>query len=100
MAGGDKIKKSDASVYNKPQDFFGPSWQEYIQSGYEISNNHQKLALDSSKLKNQLKSDDNANAVAFDEAMKKIKQEMIASDESSDNSLIYAAMAKFKKTNE
>lgn len=33
-------------------------------------------------------------------AKEKIKQKIIASDESPDNSVLYTAMAKFKKTNE
>ena len=104
MARGDKIKKSSELVFDKPHGFFGPSWQEYIQSEYEISDGHHKLKSDNIARYNELKkqSDANsaANAKAFDDAMKKIKQEMIASDESSDNSVLYTAMAKFKKTNE
>ncbi len=33
----------------------------------------------------------------FDEAKEKIKQEIISSDKSLDNSIIYTAMANFKK---
>ena len=36
---------------------------------------------------------------AFDEAKEKIKQKMIESDKSSDNSVLYTAITKFGKTN-
>lgn len=82
-----------------------PLWKEYIQLEYEVLNNHHNPTKDPIKiarynqLKKQLKIDDKVAADALNKAKEKIKQEMIASDESDDNSFLYAALAKFKKTN-
>lgn len=40
------------------------------------------------------------NIGIFNKAKEKIKQEIIASDKSPDNSVVYAAISNFKKTNE
>ncbi len=86
-------------------------WVEYIKLEYEILRNHnptkdpEKITR-YKKLKNYFengepvdKEEAENSKKALDEAMEKIKQEMIASDKSSDNSVLYAAMAKFKKRN-
>ena len=40
------------------------------------------------------------SVLAFDEAKEKIKQTIISSDTSKDNSVLYTAITQFKKTNE
>jgi len=108
MAKGYEIKETGEVVFDKPHGNIGPDplWKEYIQLEYEILNNHHNPTKDPIKiaryneLKKQLNIDDKASADAFDKAKEKIKREIISSDESIDNSVIYAAIAKFKKTNE
>ena len=81
-----------------------PLWKEYTQLEYEVLNNHHNPTKDPIKiaryneLKKQLNIDESNRA--FDEAREKIKQKIIESDSSSDNSVLYAAMAKFKKRDE
>ena len=81
-----------------------PLWEEFTKLEYEVLNNHHKPSKDPIKiaryheLKKQLNIEKSTKAL--DEAMEKIKKQIIASDESSDNSVLYAAMAKFKKRNE
>lgn len=78
-------------------------WVEYFKLEYEILKSHNptkdpiKIAR-YHELKKQLNIEKSTKAL--DEAMEKIKKQIIASDESSDNSVLYAAMAKFKKRNE
>ncbi len=87
-------------------------WVEYVKLEYEILKSHnptkdpEKIAR-YKKLKNYFENGEpfdkesaEKSKKALDEAMEKIKQEMIVSDKSSDNSVLYAAMAKFKKRNE
>ena len=108
MAKGYEIKESGELVFNKPHGIDAPNenlWKEYIQLEYEVLNNHHNPTKDLVKiaryneLKKQLNIDDKASADAFNKAIEKIKREMIVSDESPDNSVLYAALAKFKKTN-
>ena len=93
-----------------------PLWVEYIKLEYEVVNNHRNPTKDPVKIAryNELKKyfDDekidvtpgkkhaDGYADAFDKAREKIKQEMIASDTSEDNSAFFAALAQFRKTNE
>ena len=92
-----------------------PLWVEYIKLEYEVVNNHRNPTKDPVKIAryHELKKyfDDDKTDVspdkkhtdkyadALDKAREKIKQEIIASDETPDNSVLYTAMAKFKKTN-
>ena len=107
MAGGCKITESGGMVFDKPRGNVAPDslWKEYIQLEYEILNNRHTPTQDPLKfaryheLKRRLKIDDNANMAAFNAARERIKNEMIASDETPDNSVLYAAMTKFKNTN-
>lgn len=83
-----------------------PLWKEYVQLEYEVLNNHHNPTKDPIKiaryheLKKQLHIDDKKTADALNKAKEKIKRELIASDESNDNSVIYTAISSFKKTNE
>ena len=80
-----------------------PLWEEFTKLEYEVLNNHHNPTKDPIKiaryneLKKQLNIDESNRA--FDMAREKIKQKIIESDSSSDNSVLYAAMAKFKKRN-
>ena len=104
MAGGYKITESGELVFDKPRGDVAPDslWQEYIQLEYDIMNNHHNPIKDPLKiaryneLKRKLKMGNHAGADAFEAAKEKIKREMIAADESPDNSVLYTAMAKFK----
>jgi len=91
-------------------------WIEYIKLEYEVVNNHHNPTKDPVKIAryNELKkyfeneqSQDllykkkkEESEKAFDRAKEKIQQEIIASDNSEDNSVVYAAIANFKKTKE
>ena len=79
-------------------------WKEYVQLEYEVSNNHHNPTKDPIKIAryNELKKHFNVTESnrAFNEAKEKIKQQIIASDESTDNSVLYAAITSFKKRNE
>ena len=107
MVKGYKINESGEILFDKPQTNIGPDslWKEYIQLEYEVLNNHHNPTKDPIKiaryneLKKQLKIDDNVNADAFNKAKEKIQREMIASDKSPDNSILYTVLTKFKKTN-
>ena len=80
-----------------------PLWKEFAQLEYEVLNNHHNPTNDPIKiaryneLKKQLNIDESNRAL--DKAREKIKQEMISSDKSNDNSVLYTAMANFKKRN-
>ena len=81
-----------------------PLWKEYTQLEYEVLNNHHNPTKDPLKIAryNELKKRFNVaeSERAFDEACEKIKRKIIASDESSDNSILYTAITNFKKINE
>lgn len=80
-----------------------PLWKEYTQLEYEVLNNHHNPTKDPIKiaryneLKKQLNIDESNRA--FDMAREKIKQKIIESDSSPDNSVLYTAIANFKKRN-
>jgi len=87
-------------------------WVEYIKLEYEVLKSHNpttdkdKIAR-YNKLKEYFKhgkiaDKENAekSAKALDDAIEKIKQQIIASDESPDNSVVYTAITNFKKRNE
>ena len=107
MAGGYKITESGGMVFDKPRGDIAPDslWKEYIQLEYEILNNRHTTIKDPLKfaryneLRRRLKLKDDANVVAFNAARERIKNEMIASDETPDNTVLYAAMTNFKSTN-
>ena len=81
-----------------------PLWKEFSKLEYEVLNNHHNPTRDPIKiaryneLKKQLNIDESNRAL--DKAKEKIKNEMISSDKSNDNSVLYAAIAKFKKRDE
>lgn len=81
-----------------------PLWKEFAQLEYEVLNNHHNPTKDPVKIAryNELKKQLNIEESnrAFDVAREKIKQQMIASDESPDNSVLYTAITNFKKRNE
>ena len=78
-------------------------WKEFAQLEYEVLNNHHNPTKDPIKiaryneLKKQLNIDESNHAL--NKAREKIKQEMIASDKSNDNSVLYTAITNFKKRN-
>lgn len=80
-----------------------PLWEEFLKLEYEVLNNHHNPTKDPVKiaryneLKKQLNIEKSTKALV--DAMEKAKQQIIASDKSADNSVLYAAMAKFKKRN-
>lgn len=80
-----------------------PLWKEFIRLEYEVLNNHHNPTKDPIKIAryNELKKQLNIEKSnrAFDEAREKIKQKIISSDESSDNSVLYTAITNFKKRN-
>ena len=81
-----------------------PLWEEYAQLEYEVLNNHHNPTKDQDKIAryNELKKyfDIKKSEDALNKAKEKIKQKIIASDKSVDNSVIYTAISNFKKTNE
>ena len=107
MAVGYNITESGEMVFDNPRGDIAPDslWKEYIQLEYDRLNNRHTLTKDPLKfaryneLRRRLKLKDDANVVAFNAARERIKNEMIASDETPDNSVLYTAMTKFKNTN-
>ena len=102
-----KINESGEIIFPKGRkvpDKKDSLWVEYIKLEYEVLNNHHNPIRDPVKiaryneLKKQLNIDESNKAL--DKAREKIKNEMISSDKSSDNSVLYAAIAKFKKRDE
>lgn len=74
----------------------------------ELRNNHNKILLQDfyrqkKELSNQYYSTVNPEKLAklneLEKAREKIKQEIIAADKSTDNSVLYAALVNFKKEN-
>ena len=74
----------------------------------ELRNNHNKILLQDfygqkKELSNQYYSTVNPEKLAklneLEKAREKIKQEIIAADKSTDNSVVYAALVNFKKEN-
>ncbi len=63
--------------------------QEFYRLSQELSNQHYST-VGPEKI---------AKLNKLEKAREKIRQQIIASDESSDNSVVYAAMAKFKNGN-
>ena len=81
-----------------------PLWEEYVKLEYEVLNNHHNPTDDPIKIAryNELKKHFNIekSAEALTKAKEKIKQQIIDSDKSPDNSTVYTAMTIFKNTNE
>lgn len=101
-----KINKNGEIVFeNGDRKVMGsdPLFEEYTRLEYEVLNNHHNPTKDPVKIAryNELKKQLNIekSTKALGEAIEKAKQQIIASDKSSDNSVLYAAMAKFKKRN-
>ncbi len=102
-----EINESGEIVFNsddrKTPDI-DPLWKEYTQLEYEVLNNHHNPTKDPIKiaryneLKKQLKIDDKAAADALNKAREKIQRELIESDKSVDNAVLYTAISNFKKT--
>ena len=111
-----KIKESGEIIFpdgRKMPEQKDSLWIEYIKLEYEIENSRHNSTKDPIKIAryNELKKyfDDNEvpgrknveeTTKALNEAKEKIKQEIIASDKSPDNSVLYAAIANFKKRHE
>ena len=80
-----------------------PLWEEFTKLEYEVLNNHHNPTKDPIKIAryNELKKQLNIEKSnrAFDKVREKLKTQMIAADESTDNSVIYTAISNFKKTN-
>ena len=80
-----------------------PLWEEFTRLEYEVLNNHHNPTKDPIKIAryNELKKQLNIekSTKALGDAMEKAKRQIIAADKSSDNSVLYAAMVKFKKRN-
>ena len=71
--------------------------QEFYRLRKELSNQHYStINPDKIARFNELQQ----SVQALNEAKEKIKQQMISSDNSSDNSVVYTAITNFKKTNE
>lgn len=110
-----KIKQNSEIIFDKNRNL--PSspdslWVEYIKLEYEVlkshnpTNNPNKIAR-FKELKDYFENGkmlDVENAEkskqAFDKAIEKIRSEIIKSDESPDNSVLYTAITNFKKRNE
>ena len=92
LLNGERKQKSD------------PLWEEYAQLEYEVLNNRHNPTKDPIKIAryNELKKyfDIKKSEQAFNKAKEQIKQRIIASDKSPDNSVIYTAISNFKKNNE
>ena len=110
-----KINESGEIIFPKGRkvpDKKDSLWVEYIKLEYEILNKHHNPIRDPVKIAryNELKKYFDGEEVdkknikestnALNEAREKIKNEMISSDKSSDNYVLYAAIAKFKKRDE
>ncbi len=79
-----EINESGEIVFEKTDDAFAPNFTKYIQSkslNPTNSANHQKTVD------------------AFNKAKEDIRRQIIASDKSTDNSVIYTAITGFKKRN-
>ena len=100
-----EIKEFDNIIFNngKKQQIHDPLWEEYAQLEYEISNNNHN-PKDQIKINryNELKKhfDIIKSENALNKAKERIKQNLISSDKSQDNSIIYTALTHFEKTNE
>ena len=101
-----KINKEGEVVFedeNRVVPNSNPLWEEFTKLEYEVMNNHHNPTKDPVKIAryNELKKLLNVEKSnkALGEAMEKAKRKIIAADKSSDNSVLYAAMAKFKKRN-
>lgn len=105
---GEIIFDQDRNLPKTPDNL----WVEYTKLEYEILKSH-KPTNDQNKiarynaLKEYFKNGktlDKENAEkskqALDTAIEKIRCEMIGADKSTDNSVVYTAITKFKKTNE
>lgn len=87
-------------------------WVEYIKLEYEILKSHNPtsdpIKIERyNKLKNYFENGEPIDSMAakkskqaLNDAMERAKRQIIAADKSSDNSVLYAAMAKFKKRDE
>jgi len=101
-----KINQNGEIVFDNPSRDIpesDPLWTEFSKLQYEVFNNHHNPTKDPKKiaryneLKKQLNIEENNRA--FDQAIEKIKNKMIESDESPDNSVLYTAITNFKKRN-
>ena len=67
-------------------------------------NTHNKILLYEKNLHKKLQHYSNESIIKniekFNQAKEQIKQKIIASDKSQDNSVLYTAITQFKKTNE
>ena len=94
---GEVVFDNDARVVPESD----PLWKEYTQLEYEVLNNHHNPTKDPIKIAryNELKKRLNIDEKnkAFDAAIEKIRQQMIARDESPDNSVLYTAITNFKR---
>lgn len=81
-----------------------PLWEESAQLEYEVLNNHHNQTKDPIKIARykELKKyfDIKKSEQALNRAKEQIKQRIIASDKSQDNSVVYTAITNFKKINE
>ena len=77
-------------------------WQEYARLEYEVLNNQPTTDKNKIARYNELKKrfDIIKSEIALNKAKEKIKQKIITSDKSPDNSVVYAAMSNFKNSNE
>lgn len=109
-----KINRDGEIIFDKNRNLPNPPdslWVEYIKLEYEILKRHNpthdpnKIARYNA-LKDYFengKTLDKENAEksrqALDQAIEKIRNEMIESDKSPDNSVLYTAITNFKKRN-
>jgi len=98
-----EINKFNNIIFDngKKQQIHDPLWEEYAQLEYEVLNNHHSPQNKINRY-NELKKhfDIVKSENALNKAKEKIKQRMIESDKSPNNSVVYTAITNFKKTNE
>jgi len=101
-----KINENGEIVFNNKNRIapeYDLLWKEFTQLEYEVLNNHHNPTKDPIKIAryNELKKQLNIEESnkALDEAKEKIKQKIIENDKSPDNSVLYTAIANFKKRN-
>ena len=78
-----EINESGEIVVEKLHDSFAPDLSKFIQSKTTTHSQNRGVAT----------------VDAFDKAKESIRRQIIASDKSSDNSVIYTAITGFKKRN-
>ena len=89
---------------NVVQQQTNPLWEEYQRLEYEVLNNHHHPTNDPIKIAryNELKKILNIKESedAFRKAKEKLKQQIIALNNSNDKSVTFAAMTQFKEKDE